>query len=229
MKRLLSALIINLLLIVVCLLLAPVSPAISCVQSGSGERDDGRKALPAGVKHRHTVKRDTPPNRGVKSRVAASKAIFNSESLSMKDKLPEQLRQLNRTDLGTDNEYDVSTDDGAIGVMRADYGRHVRIFISKFKDTAGPNRSMQTFIKSVDAALTENTSGYYFKKQEPVLDDAGQQVGKLVLLWETPPQESEFTNHEYLMISRGIYLCRIYTDDERFGEALEILKFIRLE
>ena len=229
MRRLLSALIINLLLIVVCLLLVPVSPAISCVQSGSGERDDGRKALPAGGKHGHTVKRDTPPNRGVRSRMAASKSIFKSESLSMKDKLPEQLGQLNRTDLGTDNEYDTSTDDGAIGVIRADYGGHIRIFISKFKDTASPNRSMRTFIKSVDPVLTESTSGYYFKKQEPVLGDAGQQVGKLVLLWNTPPLESGFTNHEYLMISHGIYLCRIYTDDERFGEALGILKFIRLE
>ena len=118
--------------------------------------------------------------------------------LSITDRLPEKLGQLKRNKLETDVSDYTKEDHGAVEVLRAEYEKDVLIFLSRFQDAAGANKTMQAFGKNV--AGSHNTLSRKHLKNR-----SGQNLGEFWLL-----KSSGKERKAYLLVTNGNHLYRVY-------------------
>ncbi len=96
----------------------------------------------------------TPPERRDPSPMRKSPRIdiyvvpgTASGPLSTADRLPESLGQFRRNKLETNVADSSNQDYGAVEVLRAEYGRDISIFLSRFSDSATANSTMQAYAR----------------------------------------------------------------------------------
>jgi len=123
--------------------------------------------------------------------------------LSLTERLPEELGQFRRNKL--DSNVSVFTnEDGAVEVLRAEYGKDISIFLSRFNDAASANSTMQALAKK--AAGSHNTVSRKHLKNR-----SGKAIGEFWLM--------KFSGKEkkaYLLVTNSTHLYRVYgtsTDD----------------
>jgi hypothetical protein len=202
----------NYLLVIVCVLSVCGAAEVSYGQSGSGE-----PSTPTNAPSRKE------PASSVRTKAKVHGSASETEQ-SMDHLLPKQLGNAKRTNLNRLNAistFDVSKEYGAVEVVRADYGEYLRIFISKFEDSASPLRTMQAFIDRV-----VGKTDYHIIKRESVTLQSGQQEGDLVILQKS---SEDGYKQEYLMFSYDKYLYRVYTSNKKFDHAEEFLKLLPLK
>jgi hypothetical protein len=85
-------------------------------------------------------------------------------------------------------------DYGALEVLRAEYGKDISIVLSRFKDAANANSTMQALAKKA-------ASAYSTVSQKHIKNRSGQALGEFWLL-----QRKDV----YLLVTYRTYLYRVY-------------------
>lgn len=119
-----------------------------------------------------------------------------SGSLSTADRLPESLGPFKRNKLET-NAADANQDNRAVEVMRAEYGKDISIFLSRFSDRASANATMQAYAKKV-------TGSYSTVSRKQIKNRSGQTLGEFWML-----KESGRGADALLLATTANYLYRI--------------------
>ena len=120
-----------------------------------------------------------------------------SGSLSTSDRLPESAGQFRRNKLESIVANASTQDDGAVEMMRAEYGRDILIFLSRFRDSDDANATMQAFAKKV--AGSHNTVS-----RKHIKNRSGQTLGEFLML-----KGSGRGDNVLLLATTGNYLYRI--------------------
>lgn len=120
-----------------------------------------------------------------------------SGSLSTVDRLPESLGQFRRNKLETQVSDSTNQDFGAVEVLRAEYGKDISIFLSRFRDSAGANTTMQSYAKKV-------AGSYSTVSRKQIKNRSGQTLGELWML-----KGSGRGSDVLLLATTGNYLYRV--------------------
>ncbi|CAN5416342.1 hypothetical protein BH10ACI1_BH10ACI1_31820 [soil metagenome] len=146
-----------------------------------------------------------------------------SPTKSTEELLPETVGDFKQNERRKKMDDYTVTDYGAIETYVVWYDEGVQAFVSKFKDSADADKTLNIF-KGKATSTTGDYVSWAVMKNEEVKDPTGQVIGKMVLLIDfgdtaaKEKKEKGTPEPEYLLATHNNYLYRIYAS-KRVGDA----------
>ena len=167
---------LNLLTVAFC----AAGSASVAAQGGTGKMPPMRTP-PAPSIHRAPLPMPKPPPARkspapVKRQVITDVYVVPATTLgssSTTDRLPESLGQFRRNKLETNVADSSNQEYGAVEAVRAEYGKDILIFLSRFRDSAVANTTMQAYAKK---------GGYSTLSRKQIKNRSGQTLGEFWML-----------------------------------------------